>query len=260
MPQDVDGQGIACVHAAVLARDETRREEQQTTAVVVVEGVVEGGDSLSQRTGKEGILTLTGIESGPKLSKAARVGGLYLHAWNKVYGRRVGNPTIERQITDRVGARLRDGIEPELIMAAPILAAAMERWNYVDRNPTVLLRDGSTAKTREGNTYAATDFLGEIAAALDTITLSDRLARAARALHPEAEPWLRAKGVKFEEPPPPPATAEEQAVIDAARDAAAETERAKIQAARVQAASARAAAEVRTAELVDSHEKRRRKV
>lgn len=174
--------------------------EKDTAVVVVREGVAVPDDSTSKNSSKGAFpLTLPGIEPPPKDSRAKRVAMVYLTTFNTIFGRKVGNPTLVANLVDRIEKRMRQGIEAELIFLAPILAKAAG-WQYVDGDPTVLLRDGTHGKTAAtGQTTGATDHMTKLAGHLDTITLTGRLASAARAI-PGAEAWLKDRGVRFEEP------------------------------------------------------------
>lgn len=82
----------------------------------------------------------------------------------------------------------------EQIIATPILAMAHGSWSLPKApTPIIFLRDGEHAKTRNGNTYGARNWIAREAEEMDGTKLSERAATIARAVG--VLEWLSERGV-----------------------------------------------------------------
>lgn len=149
-------------------------------------------------------VSLEGVKPPPKAgqARAAKIAEAYLRTFNSAFGRRVAAVSVQRAITARVKARLKDGIEGALLVALPLLARAEGSGDYLARDPLILLRDGTHAKTRNGQTSGATDHALGFAGRLDQIELPGRLTEAAKAAG--VANWLHHQGVIMKNPAPEP--------------------------------------------------------
>jgi len=149
-------------------------------------------------------VSLEGVKPPPKAGqdRAAKIAEAYLRTFNSAFGRRVAAVSVQRAIVGRVKARLKDGIEGALLVALPILARAEGSGDYLARDPLILLRDGTHAKTRDGQTSGATDHALAFAGRLDQIEIPGRLVEAARAAG--VANWLHHQGVTMKNPAPEP--------------------------------------------------------
>lgn len=182
------------------AVEEDEREETETRAREAILGA--DGTLRDIATGED--LGLPGVEPPPKAGqdRATKIAEAYLRTFNSAFGRRVAAVSVQRAIVGRVKARLKDGIEGALLVALPILARAEGSGDYLARDPLILLRDGTHAKTRDGQTSGATDHALGFAGRLDQIELPGRLTEAAKAAG--VANWLHHQGVTMKNPAPEP--------------------------------------------------------
>ena len=181
--------------AAAVVEETPRAREEPPQAIDLMA-------ALKESLAAKGV-GLPGVPPPPKVNQAARVGEAYLRTFNAIGGRTIKSLTVQRDIVARVKKRLAEGLEPELIVALPILARVQgqESFEILTKTPTILLRDGKHGKTDgRGRTVGATDHAREFAGRLDTFSLPPRLVKAAREVGVLA--WLQANGVELRTPRP----------------------------------------------------------